>query len=257
MKLRPVRRGSSPQAKDYEDYKNAKTDLISRIGSGWLDGEQIAAYCSFCERKIDTMLAVEHIEPKDGPFGKPALIGRWSNFLLACVNCNSTKSAKKVVFADLYLPDRDNTFTAFQYLVDGNIVPHPSLNTHQQNIAHSTLALVGLDKRMGSTADEQGRLIAEDRASQRMQMFGIAEIALALLQQNSNNEAVKQLIVFNAVTGGFFSVWMTVFSHEVEMRQRFIDAFAGTRASGCFAPLTEAIVSPAPNPDGLLNGGKL
>ena len=172
MKLRPVRRGNSPQANDYEDYKDAKTDLISRIGSGWLNGRQIAAYCSFCERKVDTMLAVEHIEPKDGPFGKPALIGRWSNFLLACVNCNSTKSAKQVVFADLYLPDRDNTFTAFQYLVDGNIIPHPTLNTHQKNIAQSTLALVGLDKPMRSTTDEQGRLIAEDRASQRMQMFG-------------------------------------------------------------------------------------
>ena len=255
--MRPVRRNNSPQVNDYENYKDAKTDLISRIGSGWLNETQMAAYCSFCERKIDTMLAVEHIEPKNGPFGNPVLIGRWSNFLLACVNCNSTKSTKQVIFANLYLPDRDNTFAAFLYLPDGNIVPHPNLDNHQKCIAQSTLALVGLDKRMRSTADVQGRLIAEDRASQRMQMFCLAETALADLQQNPNNEAVKRLIVTNAVTGGFFSVWMTVFSNEVEMRQRLIDAFSGTRASECFAPITESIVSPAPNPDGLTGGGKI
>lgn len=255
--MRPVRRNSSPVVGDYAHYKDAKTDLISRIGSGWLNGEQVAAYCSFCERKIETMLAVEHIEPKDGPFGKPGLVGRWTNFLLACVNCNSTKGAKQVVFTDLYLPDRDNTFWAFQYLPDGNIVPHTRLSQLQADIAKSTLSLVGLDKAMRSTVDEHGRLIAEDRASQRMQMFGIAESALADLQQDPNSEPLKRQVLANAVNGGFFSVWMTVFSNEVEMRKRLTEAFSGTRESECFALVTEALVSPAPNPDGLIDGGKL
>ncbi|NOQ13247.1 MAG: HNH endonuclease, partial [Methyloprofundus sp.] len=62
--MRPVRRGASPKAEDYEDYSDAKTDLISRISSGQFKERHIAAYCSYCERKIDTNLAVEHIEPK-------------------------------------------------------------------------------------------------------------------------------------------------------------------------------------------------
>lgn len=255
--MRPIRRGSAPTVVGYANYQDAKTDLISRLGSGWLKGLQVAAYCSFCERKIETMLAVEHIEPKDGPFGNPALIGRWSNFLLACVNCNSTKGTKQVIFTDLYLPDRDNTFFAFQYLPDGNIVPNPMLSALQKNIAEKTLALVGLDKAMRSTLDEHGRLIAEDRASQRMQMFGIAESALADLLEDPNCEPLKRQILANAVSGGFFSVWMTVFSTEVEMRRRLIDAFSGTRNSICFMPLTELINSPAPNPDGLSGGGKI
>ncbi len=117
--MRPVRRGDSPIAGDYADYKTAKTDLIARIASGKHNGQHIAAYCSYCERKIDTNLAVEHIEPKKGAHGKPELKGRWSNFLLACVNCNSTKGDKRVVLDQLYLPDRDNTALAFQYQADG------------------------------------------------------------------------------------------------------------------------------------------
>ena len=255
--MRPIRRGSAPKVGDYPNYQDAKTALISRLGSGWLKGQQVAAYCSFCERKIETMLAVEHIEPKDGPFGNPALVGRWTNFLLACVNCNSTKGTKQVIFTHLYLPDRDNTFCAFHYLPDGNIVPNPTLSLSQKDIAERTLALVGLDKAMRSTVDEHGRLIAEDRASQRMQMFGIAESALADLLDDPNCEPLKRQILANAVSGGFFSVWMTVFSSEVEMRRRFVDAFSGTRNSNCFVSVTEVINSPATNPDGLPGGGKI
>lgn len=41
------------------------------------------------------------------------------------------------------------------------------------------------------------------------------------------------------------------------MRNRLIDAFAGTRESGCFDPITTEAISPAPNPDNLDCGGKL
>ncbi|MFT3776257.1 MAG: hypothetical protein QM820_63745 [Minicystis sp.] len=49
---------------------------------------------------------------------------------------------------------------------------------------------------------------------------------------------------------------MTVFQGDADMRNRIIDAFAGTRASGCFDPATTEPRSPAPNPDGLAHGGK-
>ena len=52
--MRPVRRGDSPQTGDFDDYANAKKSLVSRLG----------LYCSYCERRVVTMLHVEHIQPK-------------------------------------------------------------------------------------------------------------------------------------------------------------------------------------------------
>lgn len=251
--MRPVRRNNSPIAQDYSNYKDAKTDLVSRIGSGWNNGLHLASYCSYCERPISTNLAVEHIEPKDGPYGQPLLMGRWNNFLLACVNCNSTKKDKQVIFNDLYFPDRDNTFYAFEYLADGNIQP---LNPADQ-IATDTLKLTGLDKAQRQTLDIQGRMIAEDRSSQRMEIWKQAEICLQSYITNLGNSAVRDLIVSNAISSGFFSIWMTVFCGVTEMLIRFVEAFSGTRDSGCFDLATAQTVTPAPNPDQLQGGGKI
>src|SRR5262245_42023705 len=106
--MRPVRRGSSPLKHDFEDYTDAKPYLVGRLGP----------YCSYCERRVATMLAVEHIQPKDNPAYR-TLIGRWDNFLLACVNCNSAKKVKDVMLDRIFLPDRDNTFAALAYSADG------------------------------------------------------------------------------------------------------------------------------------------
>ena len=94
--MRPIRRGTSPCEADFANYRDALPDLVSRFGR----------YCSYCERLIPVQLAVEHIQPKGLP-AYQALEGRWENFLLACVNCNSTKKDKDVVLSDVLLPDRD------------------------------------------------------------------------------------------------------------------------------------------------------
>ena len=134
--MRPVKRGDSPIIGDYDKYEKAKTELISRLDS----------YCSYCERKIVTNLAVEHIEPKAGTYGQPKLEGCWTNFLLACVNCNSTKGSKQVLFNALFFPDRDNTFFAFEYLADGSVIPSAQLTGYQlktgQPVKSTTGAIV-------------------------------------------------------------------------------------------------------------------
>ncbi len=255
--MRPVRRGVSPRESDYSDYKDAKTELVSRISSGWINEKHVASYCSYCERKIDTNLAVEHIEPKNGKFAKPNLIGRWSNFLLACVNCNSTKGAKKVDLKNIFLPDRDNTFIAFEYLEDGSVIPNKSLSSKDTAIANKTLTLLGLDKTLRETYDARDNLIAQDRASQRMNILGTAEYSLEGYERNLGNETVANLIVNNMIHSGFFSVWMKVFHAYPEMKNRFIDAIHGTRVSGCFNLDTSDAVSPHSNRDELLFGGKI
>lgn len=243
--MRPVRRGTSPQTGDFSDYADTKPNMISRLGS----------YCSYCERKIVTQLAVEHIQPK----GLPAYFhqaGNWNNFLLACVNCNSTKKDKDVILADVLLPDRDNTFVAFHYTTDGKVEPALEIDARLAKKAEHSLALNGLDKAINEVLDENGNLVAIDRVSQRMQAWLKAKLAREFIFKNPDNEAVKCLAVENAKCNGFFSIWMTVFHDDADMLNRLIDAFPGTRASGCFDSQGKTI-SPALNPDRLQDGGKI
>lgn len=245
--MRPVRRGNSPQENDFDPYTDAKPDLISRLG----------LYCSYCERRIATNLAVEHIQPKGLPI-YVHLEGRWENFLLGCVNCNSTKSNKDVQLDNILLPDRDNTFLAFTYLADGTV--STSHFADEQGInqqAQDTLALTGLDKPQRAVLDENEHLIAIDRVSQRLEVWAIAKDSRNEIHNDPENQALRRNTVRTAKGYGFFSIWMTVFQGDTDMRTRLIDAFPGTKDSGCFDPATTLPVSPAPNPDGLDDGGKI
>jgi uncharacterized protein (TIGR02646 family) len=256
--LRPISRGNSPLGKkDYKNYQDAKTNLIDRISSGCSEGRHIASYCSYCERKIDTNLAVEHIQPKNGKFGKPKLAGHWHNFLLACVNCNSTKGHKEVRLNNLFLPDRDNTFYVFTYMADGNIEPLNTLSNNNKIKANNTLSLVGLNKFAREIHSQSGKLIAQDRMSQRIEIWSLAETSLDDYINNLESKIMKKYIVKVMLTSGFFSVWMTVFKDYSDMRVLFINAISGTKESECFDESTGETISPHPNCDGLDSGGKI
>ena len=98
--MRPIERGSAPRT--YARYADAIGDLEGRLGR----------YCSYCERRLPTSLAVEHMAPKN-PHQDREL--DWSNFLLACVNCNSIKRDKDAAEDDILWPDRHNTMLALAY----------------------------------------------------------------------------------------------------------------------------------------------
>jgi uncharacterized protein (TIGR02646 family) len=243
--MRPIKRGNSAQPEEFRKYRKAYEFLVSRLGS----------YCSYCERRIPTGLAVEHIQPKK-TYKK--LTNDWTNLLLACVNCNSTKKDKNVILSDILLPDRDNTFAAFIYTADGRIKPSSlAVNNGLTKVAQDTLALTGLDKKISDTLNENGKEIALDRISQRKESWLTAQRAKGHIVKQPDNDALKEIAIEAAKQCGFFSIWMTVFENNADMRNRLIDAFAGTRDSGCFDSITTAPISPAPNPDGLANGGKL
>ena len=78
----------------------------------------------------------------------------------------------------------------------------------------------------------------------------------ALAGQPTNDILRREIAKF-AKAEGFFSIWMTVFADDTDMRHLLIKAFPGTRDSGCFDPITAAPVSPAPNHDALPHGGKI
>jgi uncharacterized protein (TIGR02646 family) len=242
--MRPVRRGLSPRGVDFVNYEDAKPELVARMGH----------FCSYCERYIATGLAVEHIQPKALP-QYAGLIGRWENFLLACVNCNGSKGHKDVRLAEILLPDRDNTYAAFIYAEDGTVSPRLGLNDLQRTQAIDTLSLTGLDKAIDNVLDQNGKLVAFDRVSQRMQAWIEANLSKVDIQNDPGNQPLREGAVRLARGVGFFSIWMTVFTGDLDMRNRLIDAFSGTRESHCFDAMTGEAIN-AQNPDGLLHGGK-
>lgn len=241
--MRPVLRGASPQTADFDEYHDAFAELSSRIGM----------FCSYCERRIPTNLAVEHIQPKKLP-AYEHLKGRWENFLLGCVNCNSTKGKKDVILNKVLLPDRDDTAAAYAYTMDGKVTVRTGLTQSQQEMAIRTLELTGLDKPISEVIDSNGRLVAIDRVAQRMEIWLTARYSKDDLRSNPT-VAFRRQIVKTAIASGCFSIWMTVFEDDIDVRKLLIQGFAGT-ASDCFDPNTTKIISPRGG-NGLPYGGKI
>lgn len=242
--MRPVRRGAQPENLTITQYDDAKPALTERMGE----------YCSYCERRIPSNLAVEHILPKDI---YPEFRNTWHNFLLACVSCNSAKSITDPSLDKVYLPDRDNTFYAFEYHSDGTIHPNANLeNLVQQNIAQNTIRWMNLNAN-DTPARQQKRRQIEN-------CWKEAKTVLDQYQSTPQNakHIVQSIIIKLALAKGHFSIWMHVFSSYDEVRWAIVNAYQGTYESGCFANRTSALpltqpITPAPNPDRLPHGGKI
>lgn len=65
----------------------------------------------------------------------------------------------------------------------------------------------------------------------------------------NNIEAMKEQIMDTVKSKGYWSIWMTVFSDNPDMKQRFISEFSGT-ADDCFDSNNNYI--PIPRPGGQL-----
>ena len=240
--MRPVTRGPAPGP--INKYKDAKPHLVRQLG----------LYCSYCERRIPTNLAVEHIQPK-GLAKYAHLENSWENFLLACVNCNSAKGDTDVEPVNYYLPDRDNTYVPFCYLENGFVKPSDTLDMEKKAIAKATIDLVGLNKGFKENSTELF-IVAIERFAQRAAAQKQASDSLLGYEQRPI-PLVRALLVQLACASGFFSIWMSTFRAHAEVQCAFIDGFPGT-GRGCFAPMTAQPISPRnPAPPNLVGGGKI
>lgn len=227
--MRPVERGVVPLDKNgdaiqFKEYGDAREYLIGRLGD----------YCSYCEMQFSTP-AVEHIQPKSL---EPTLEKDWDNFLLACPSCNSVKSNKTINtnnFHDYFWADCDNTFRAFRYEKDRAPQVADNLNDEKQKIAQNTLELTGLDRERGHLKFSR----KDKRCDKRNEAWAKAERAKFNLSSLPTNE-MREQIIDNATSTGFWSVWITVFADDVDMRRRLISEFSGT-SSNCFDAATQAI----------------
>jgi HNH endonuclease len=225
--MRPVLRGECPKSADgtdisFSDHREARDPLISRIGD----------YCSYCEVCLHSSIDVEHVQPK---IHHGSLKLKWTNFLLACSNCNSIKRYNDVLLNDYFWPDRDNTARAFDYDVDQPPRIKTGLDFSLHQTATNTIKLTGLDRVPGheSFSDRDRRWL------KRREAWGVAIDARRTLAQTDTPE-MRRLILLNAVSRGFWSVWMEVFADDVEMRGALIAWFTGT-ARDCFDSMTRPV----------------
>ena len=228
--MRPVERGSRPldehgKPKIYSDYSFARRDLIDRMGQ----------YCSYCNQKLPASLAVEHIQPKNPV---PDLKLEWTNFLLACTNCNSTKGVTLINADDYIWPDLHNTHLAFKYNEDGTIEINETLSEQLIVKAENLLKLVGLQKYVDKATD------SDRRWKNRTETFSKAQTTLEIFKSASAKGAEEEfieLISILAPDSGFFSVWMTVFADYPKVKKVLIESFKGT-ASNAFDENQNSII---------------
>lgn len=217
--MRPINKGTHPQQDGqpvvYKKYEDARDQLFERIGE----------YCSYCEMQSNEGPAIEHVQPKKL---YPNLKITWDNFLLGCRYCNSSKGTKDINLSDYFWPDKDNTFRAFVYERDRAPQISPVLSDPQKRIAQNTLELTGLDREPGHP-----QLTDKDRRwLKRRDAWGRALDAKNRLGEHPELR-MREQIVDTAIQTGFWSVWMTVFADDADMRQRLLTSFPGTNLE-CF-----------------------
>ena len=209
--MRPVDKGACPYD-SINKYQDAKEPLVKRIGE----------YCSYCEVHLESGLAVEHVQPKSR---QPSKECDWLNLLLACPNCNSTKGDADINDSNIndYLwPDIHNTFLALQYSKAGVVSVNPSLPHDIQEKAQRLISLVGLDRTPDISCDN-----SDKRWLKRKEAWGIAQRAKERLQK-CNCAEMRAQIADTFEVNGHFSIWMTVFANDADIKKRLIEKFRGT-----------------------------
>ncbi|MED1124343.1 HNH endonuclease [Bacillus atrophaeus] len=217
--MRPVNRGSCPEIDgesiEFKSYQDARGYLIERLGP----------YCSYCERRIASSLAVEHIHHKDL---YDHLEREWTNFLLACTNCNSTKGTKLVSEEEHFLPHKDNTYRAFVYKYGGIVEPSPDLSESDRVKATNTINLVGLNKIVTDDLKRNPQ-IADRRSLERREKWELANtLKSQLLSQAKVESLALEMFKLLVEQSGMFSVWMSVFKEHKFFLKEILDVFPGT-----------------------------
>lgn len=222
--MRPVNKDTAPVDSEnneiqFKKYERARRYLIDAIGE----------YCSYCERKLVVNLAVEHVKPKST---NKDLELSWSNFLLGCTNCNSTKGAEEITLSDYFWTDIDNTYDVFAYDKSGLVsVSNKIIDADLIEKAQRSIQLVGLDKKPPKTGTVAWKEASDRRFEHRIQAFIDAqEHAENYSTANSQIRSIMLgLIKTIVINQGFWSIWMRAFETFPEVQRELINSFTGTR----------------------------
>ena len=214
--MRPIDKGLAPRA--YSKYQDALSDLEVRLG----------LYCSYCERRLPTGLAVEHKAPKCVHPGRKL---DWDNFLLSCSNCNSVKGDTDLADADTLWPDLHNTLLAVDYAKGGFVEVASALGGSLRQRAQALVELVGLDRHPAIGFSTPAR--RDDRWRQRDEAWCAAERCRERYEGLDKVDDALDFVLEAARGLGFLSIWLTVFAAYPPVKRRLIEVFPGTPVS-CF-----------------------
>lgn len=227
--MRPVKRGDDPGG--YSEYGMAYRPLVGAVGR----------YCSFCEAPVKNG-HVEHVLPKDL---YQHLELKWTNFLVACANCNSTKGVWPTPALGgrdaAFWPDVDNTARAYSYRKHLPPNADPALSATDQAKATALLQATGVERSPTHPRWSE----KDDRWDLRMEAWDKALICHADLQSEDTPMHRKRIAEVAGGTG-FWSVWRAVFDADTDMLDRINRAFKGTDPTS-FDPST---FRPVPRPGG-------
>jgi uncharacterized protein (TIGR02646 family) len=220
--MRPVDKGTTPlddngQEIVFKEYSHSRRYLVDRIGR----------FCSYCENSVNVNLAVEHVQPKSKT---PALEFNWSNFLLACTNCNSTKGDDDINMEEYIFPDVCNSFLYFEYGYSGIVKPKTGLSPDNTTLAKNTIKLVGLDKTPPNENTIEWKKASDSRFEKRLESY---KTAIDYLDKYKvGNEQVRSIYLecFKTIVSGqgFWSIWIQVFEGFPEVILEIKDCINGT-----------------------------
>jgi uncharacterized protein (TIGR02646 family) len=226
--MRPI--DKTPNQGPFQKYEDAQQPLTTQLGE----------YCSYCERWIASAIHVEHKLPKND---YPAEKLKWENFLLSCSNCNSGKGHGLIDLDEFVWPDADNTFRAFQYDAEGRVRTISGFGPQIDANIQRTWLMLGFNRHTDHLFAGVVKPTKKDhRWSHRQKAWETAvhvKNGLAICDTPERRAEIAEI----ATQRGMFSIWMTVFKDDADIRHRLIAAFKGT-AAYCFDGASLAIPRP-------------
>lgn len=201
--MRPINKGINN--KIYRDYRDAKWDLVEKLGH----------YCSYCEMNIQNQADVEHVVPKTK---NENLILEWDNLLLGCKTCNTVKNSINESREGYPFPDEYNTAYLYEYK-NGKVQINEELSETEYEMAKKLFELIKLNREYNSSKR------ADDRDIARMHAFEKAKMSLKDYVEAPISQMVNQI---SRSPEGFFSVWLEVFKDYPEVKKAILEAVPGT-----------------------------
>lgn len=215
--MRPVVKSVKGKSEGhYKPWGDAKPELIGEIGS----------FCSYCEKQVTrSALHIEHIKGrkvtnKEGELIYADLCYDWNNFLLACSNCNSTKSNKDIALTNPFLPHRNNLIHFIEIDSEGRVVIKSGIAQDKRSKVQAFIDLVGLDRLPGHPDYSE----KDDRWQIRLEARDLAQRQFSKYNSTPRSTDIENIVSLSKEKG-FFSVWYYQFSNHPEVLDALINGY--------------------------------
>jgi hypothetical protein len=247
--MRPIEKPACPEVggvkKTVTQYREWKRDLEVSIG----------CFCTYCGMRLNNSPQVEHVVPIHPAPGNPAGDALdWDNVVLSCGPCNGAdgKRNKNYNSAQHYMPEIHNTLIPYRFVDSphtGHVVvePEAGLSPNQITKASETINLFNFQH------IDQRPAKVDFRSSERWQACEVAKIALreykkAKLSTTFNASEAAEYIAIQAVSTGFFLIWVKLFINEPDVLKALINnKFHPGTHQGSFDPVTGKPIPRNPN----------